>query len=85
LEFLNEYRESLNLIEQGLHNNQNRINKLDYENDDYFKDLYFLQVDKSKLHAMKRDLQRSIQWMETAREPGSRQGIDNIKAIKSYW
>ncbi|MBM7631113.1 sigma factor-like helix-turn-helix DNA-binding protein [Geomicrobium sediminis] len=39
--------------------------------------------DRKKINSMIRDLQDSVQWMETGREPGARRGIDQRSVYQS--
>ena len=83
-ELVNEYNYSLNLIKQGIHNIVIKIIELDRYDVDYEVKEDELKNQESLLRSMQRDLQYSIDWITTAREPGSKQGIDNVSALDSY-
>ena len=71
----------------GIKNIQQRINLLNKDktnNKVYYSEFYRLKTDKHKLNSMRNELEFKIKWMQTAREPGSRAGVDNHKAVKSY-
>jgi RNA polymerase sigma-70 factor (ECF subfamily) len=83
-ELINEYKNSLRLINKGISNVKQKINDLDIHDIDYEIKEDELKNQESLLNSMQRDLQYSIDWITTAREPGSKQGIDNVSALKSY-
>lgn len=87
MNLIEEHKESLKLIKVGLSKAQKRIDILKKNKSntkEYYKEYYILKNNKHHLNSMKFELEFKIKWMETAREPDSRQGVDNHKAVECY-